>query len=171
MKTTTFYPKKSRRHAVSCRHSKGGDPPECDLGDDFSGNVGRDLFMGLPAMHPGRVSFDAADSNEKQSVSKLRLDQDTILAFRANSLITALRLTTPQGGAFCIAHGCGRDCLGCEVARLPLQYRRVDLSLSPGLSRCRLFSDLRRCRSKRPYLCKSSENICSQVRPLGRSSS
>ena len=104
---------------------KGGDPPACDLGDDFSGNVGRDLFMGLPAMHPGRVSFDAADSNEKQSVSKLRLDQHTILdiALRANSLITALRLTTLRGGAFCVAHGCGRDCVGYEVARLPLQYR------------------------------------------------
>src|SRR5262249_45035575 len=40
----------------------------------------------------------------------------------------------------------------------------VDLSLSPGLSRCRLFSDLRRCCSKGPYfvqifreyLCKGS---------------
>src|SRR5262249_7316303 len=107
-----------------------------------------------------------------------RLDQHTILdiAFRANSLIVALRLTTLRGGAFSNAHGCGRDCLGCAVARLPFLLRgrpvpKDDLSLSPGLSRCRLFPDLRRCRSKRPYLCISSETFCSQVRQLGRSSS
>src|SRR5262245_30377269 len=105
--------------------SKGGDPPERDLEDDFWGNVGRDLFMGFPAMYAVRGQLRCGRFEEKQSVSKLRLDQHTILdiAFRANSLITALRLTTLRGGAFSNAHGCGRDCLGYEVARLPLQYR------------------------------------------------